>query len=165
MEKEEEEEMKRLFAIFVVVVLPLAFALGLAADEKKEVSLPDDWRSYTHVKSMVIPDKNHGLYGFHHVYVNGKGLATLKGGGSYPEGSIFIAVFYDVNMEKDGSVTQGKKLRYVYMRKDASAKETGDWEYAVFDADGKFVEKDTKKCYECHTGVKSSDFIFSKFIE
>ncbi len=27
---------------------------------------------------MVIPDKNHGLYGFHHIYVNKTGLQTLK---------------------------------------------------------------------------------------
>ena len=123
------------------------------------------WRSFTHVKAMVIPDKAHGLYGFHHIYVNGKGLPTLKKGGMYPEGAVFVGVFYDVATEKDKSIHQGKKLFYVYMKKEAKAKDTGGWRYAAFDPEGKLLDKDVKKeCYECHTAVKDSDYIFSKFI-
>lgn len=128
--------------------------------------MPAGWRNYVHVKSMVIPDKAHGLYGFHHIYVNKKGLDTLKKGGIYPEGTVFIGTFYEVVTEKDGSIHQGKKLFYVYMKKDKSATETGGWRYAAFDPYGKYLEKDVKKeCYDCHTAVKDSDYIFSKFIE
>jgi hypothetical protein len=157
--------MNKVLAVMVTAVMVLAFATAPGAEEKKGISLPGDWRSYTHVKSMVIPDKSHGLYGFHHTYVNATGLEAVKKGGGYPEGSTFVTVFYDVQTEKDGSVNQGKKLRYVYMKKDATAKETGGWVYAAFDAEGKKLDKDPKKCYECHLAVKSSDFVFSTFAD
>jgi hypothetical protein len=136
------------------------------AEMGKGISLPKGWRSFTHVKSMVIPDKSHGLYGFHHIYVNNTGIETLKKGGKYPQGTIFVGVFYDVVTAKDGSINQGKKLFYVCMKKDLREKDTGSWKYAAFSPDGKYIEKDVKKeCYECHTAAKDSDYIFSKFIE
>ncbi|MCX7794281.1 MAG: cytochrome P460 family protein [Thermodesulfovibrionales bacterium] len=152
-------------AIFLLILLVLSLSVSFAK-MNKGISLPKEWRNFIHVKSMVIPDKNHGLYGFHHIYVNKKGLETLKKGGMYPEGTIFIGVFYDVVTERDGSINQGKKLFYVYMKKDKRATETGGWRYAAFDPDGKYLEKDVKKeCYDCHTAAKDSDYIFSKFIE
>ncbi len=137
------------------------------ADMKvKGVRLPKGWRSFTYVKSMVIPDKNNGLYGFHDIYVNGKGLKALKSGETYPEGTTFVGVFYDVVTEKDGSIQQGKKLFAVVMKKNAMARDTGGWQYGAFGPEGKLLEKDYRKeCYECHTAAKESDFIFSKFLE
>lgn len=152
--------------VMSVVFVSLVTTSWAGMRMKKGVVLPKGWRNYIHVKSMVIPDKGHGLYGFHHIYVNGKGVMTLKKGGSYPAGTVFVGVFYDVVTEKDGSISQGKKLFSVLMRKDPTAAETGGWSYAAFGPDGKFLEKDYKKeCYECHAGVKDSDYIFSKFIE
>ncbi len=161
--------MKRSFiTAFAAGLLIVVFSAVSWAEMKAQrtPNLPSDWRSYIHVKSMVIPDKSHSLYGFHHIYVNKKGLDTLKKGGMYPEGTIFIGAFYDVVKEKDESVHQGKKLFYVYMKKDATAKDTGGWRYAAFDPAGKYMEQDVKKeCYNCHTAMKDSDYIFSKFIE
>ncbi len=149
-----------------VIILTFMLIVTAWADMKRGLSFPKGWRSFIHVKSMVIPDKTHGLYGFHHIYVNKKGLETLKKGGMYPERTIFVGVFYDVVTEQDSSINQGKKLFYVLMKKDKMAKETGGWKYAAFDAEGKYLEKDVKKeCYECHTAAKDSDYIFSKFIE
>lgn len=157
--------MRKTLMLIVLAVLTLVATLSYAV-MGKGISLPKGWRYFVHVKSMVIPDKSHGLYGFHHIYVNKKGLETLKKGWKYPEGTIFIGVFYDVVTEKDGSINQGKKLFYVYMKKDSTAIDTGGWKYAAFEPDGKYLEKDVKKeCYECHTAAKDSDYIFSKFIE
>lgn len=157
--------MKRVFIVMIVVIFALTASI-VFAEKSRQISLPKGWRNFVHVKSMVIFDKTHGLYGFHHIYVNQKGLDILKKGGMYPEGTIFIGVFYDVVTEKDGSINQGKKLFYVFMRKEKTALDTGGWRYAAFDADGKYLQKDVKKeCYECHTAAKDSDYIFSKFIE
>ncbi len=157
--------MKNLFILGVAVLLVFGTTFSFAKMGGK-ITLPKDWRNFIHVKSMVIPDKNHGLYGFHHIYVNKTGLQTLKKGGLYPEKTIFIGVFYDVITEKDGSIHQGKKLFYVLMKKDKRAVDTGGWIYAAFDADGKYMDKDVKKeCYDCHTGAKDSDFVFSKFVD
>jgi len=157
--------MKKFIMVFMVVAFISGSVVAFARMDRG-ISLPKGWRNFVHVKSMVIPDKNHGLYGFHHVYVNQKGIRTLKEGGSYPEGTIFVGVFYDVVTDKDGSINQGKKLFYVCMKKDKAATETGGWRYAAFGPDGKYLEKDVKKeCYDCHTAVKDSDYIFSKYIE
>jgi hypothetical protein len=82
--------MRRNVSFFVVVILMLAATVSFAK-MGDDVSLPQDWRSFIHAKSMVIPDKSHDLYGFHHIYVNKKGLEILKKGGKYPQGTIFIA--------------------------------------------------------------------------
>lgn len=157
--------MRKLFALFIVTIFVLSATITFAT-MGKGISLPTGWRNFVHVKSMVIPDKSHGLYGFHHIYVNQKGLDALKKGDMYPEGTIFIGVFYDVVTEKDGSINQGKKLFYVLMKKDKKATDTGGWRYAAFGPDGKYLEKDVKKeCYECHTAAKDSDYVFSKFID
>lgn len=158
--------MKRKLIFFVLLLFIFSVGVSYAEMKGDPISLPKDWRSFIHAKSMVIPDKSHDLYGFHHIYVNKKGLETLKKGGKYPEGTIFIGAFYDVVTEKDNSTHQGKKLFYVYMKKDKGAADTGGWRYAAFDADGKYLKKDVKKeCYGCHTAVKDSDYIFTKFIE
>jgi hypothetical protein len=47
--------------------------------------------------------------------------------------------------------------------KASEAKETGGWIFAAFGPDGKLTQMDVKKdCFECHTAVKDSDYVFSK---
>ncbi|MBI4686887.1 MAG: cytochrome P460 family protein [Nitrospirae bacterium] len=161
--------MKKIIVIFVVAAVSIFLSASDAVSLWSGLGVPPfpkKWRSFTHVKSMVIPDKNHGLYGFHHIYANKGSINTLKKGGSYPEGAEFVGVFYDVVTEKDGSITQGKKLFYVYMRKADAAKQTGGWHYAAYDPQGNYLKKDVKKeCFECHIAAKDSDYIYSKFIE
>ncbi len=161
--------MKKLIVVFVIAVVStfLSASVALSLWAGLEVPpFPKNWRSFTHVKSMVIPDKNHGLYGFHHIYANKKGINTLKKGGIYPDGAEFIGVFYDISTERDGSITQSKKLFYAYMKKAAAAKETGGWQYAAYDPEGNYLKKDVKKdCFECHIAAKNSDYIYSKFID
>lgn len=142
----------------------LAVTTGVAG--MKGSSLPKDFRSWTHTKSMVIPDKSHGLYGFHNIYANDKALPTLKKGGTYKEGSAFVVSFYDV-VADGGATVQGKKLQDVLMIKDKGATKTGGWRYSAFGADGKALDIDpVKACYECHEqGAKKADYIFSKYID
>ncbi|MCX6127646.1 MAG: cytochrome P460 family protein, partial [Proteobacteria bacterium] len=128
--------------------------------------LPKDFRAWVHTKSMVIPDKKHGLYGFHNIYANPKALQTLKSGGSYAEGSSFVVSFYDVKLE-GGASNQGAKLMDAVMLKTAKAKTTGGWAYGVYDATGKKKAVDlVKGCYECHNAqAKATDFVFEKYID
>ena len=128
--------------------------------------LPKGYRDWTHTKSMVIPDKKHGLYGFHNVYANKKALKTLKSNGKkYPVGSSFVVSFYEV-VEKDGNINQGKKIMDAIMIKDKSSKATNYWSYAAFAADGsKKPINPAKDCHECHKSQKSKDFVFHSFIE
>jgi len=155
---------KMLTAVTCSLVLGLTTAGGALASEKG-IKLPKDFREWTHTKSMVIPDKGHGLYGFHSIYANEKALKTLKAGGTYKDEAAFVVSFYEV-VDKDGMVTQGKKLMDVLMEKDRSAEKTGGWVWAAFDADGKAKAIDpVKDCYECHTPVADRDYVFHSYIE
>ena len=127
---------------------------------------PAEFRSWAHVKSMVITDKSHGLSGFHNVYADSTALKALKGGVAYPEGAQFAVSFYEVT--SDGAMLgQGKKQKDLFMRKDSAAKTTGGWAFGASGPDGKPLGLDVVKgCYECHAGgAKGTDLIFSKYQE
>lgn len=154
---------KMLTAMSCSLFLGLTAAGALASE--KGVKLPKDFREWTHTKSMVIPNKSHGLYGFHNIYANDNALKTLKAGGTYKDEAAFVVSFYEV-VDKDGMVTQGKKLMDVLMEKDRKAEKTGGWIWAAFDADGKAKVIDpVKDCYECHVPVAKKDYVFHSYVE
>ena len=130
------------FVIPLITIGTLAIA--------KDPELPANYRSWQHVKSMVIPDKQHGLYGFHHVYVEPKALKALQAGKGYPEGAQFAVPFYDV--KEEGGATHAGELRMVVtMKRDKAQKETGGWLFSAFDGEGKPKTLDVKTgCFTCH---------------
>lgn len=151
-----------------VLVASAALAVALVAFQVLAMhhELPAGHRTWAHVKSMVITDKSHGLYGFHNVYANPSALQALRAGKAFPQGSEFVVSFYEVNA--DGPmIQQGKKTMDAYMRKDDAAKQTGGWWFNAFGPDGKPLGIDVAKgCYECHAGgAKATDLVFSKFID
>jgi hypothetical protein len=148
-----------------IVIVSFILESSVAAWAGRE-TLPTDLDSYTYTGSLVIPDKSSPLFGFFHYSMNKKGLAAFKKGGPYPDGTIIVGKVYEVVTSPVGGMIEGKMLRYSYMRKDMSAKETGGWIFAVFSADGKFIQKDVKTaCFTCHMAAKDSDYVFSKPLE
>lgn len=149
----------RIFTLIAAVSLVSMGALAATADWQ----LPADWRSWQHVKGMVILDKQNGLYGFHHVYVQPKAMAAYRAGKGYPEGSMLAVPFHDVQ-QADGVITEGKLLKVAIMKKDRAAKDTGGWVFGAVDADGKRLELDGKTaCFTCHQPKQDRDFVFSQW--
>lgn len=132
--------------------------------ESAKVPFPTEHRSWEHVRSTVIHDKANPLFGFLSTYANDSALEANKKGGEYPEGSYFVGIFHDV-VDQGGIMTQGDRLKYVVMYKNKAFKETGGWGFQAFDPTGKqALIKDPKTgCYQCHTQVESSGYVFSKF--
>jgi hypothetical protein len=154
--------MKKLAGI-VIASFMLASSITAWASEE---ALPKDLDSYTYTGSFVIPDKSSPLFGFFHYSMNETGLAAFKKGGPYPDGAIIVGKVYEVVTSPVGGMVEGKRLRYSYMRKDQSAKETGGWIFAAFSRDGKFVQKDVKTaCFACHLAARDSGYVFSKPLE
>ncbi|MBI5509416.1 MAG: cytochrome P460 family protein [Deltaproteobacteria bacterium] len=147
-----------------LAVAGVLFAAGaVTAAAPGVLSFPKDYRSWVHAKSMVISDKAHALYGFHHVYVSPKHLKTFQSGGQYAEGAELVVPFYEVD-DKAGTISQGALKMVAVMKKDKSAKATGGWLWGAFDANGKTMEMDVKAgCYDCHTAKKDRDFVFSEW--
>ncbi|SMF02524.1 cytochrome P460 family protein [Pseudobacteriovorax antillogorgiicola] len=153
----------------VLVILLSLTVLGGAVYGKmhKKAKLPKNFRFWTHTKSMVIPDKSHGLYGFHNIYANKKAYKTMiRSKKPYPNGAKFVVSFYDV-VKKDGTTNQGKKLMDALMVKDSSAKDTGGWIFAAFDDKGAPKPINPKKdCFQCHADqAKNNDYVFHKYIK
>jgi Cytochrome P460 len=155
---QEERLMKKIFGILTAMVLILVSAAWAG-----EVSLPKDLPSYKHAGSLIIPDKNSPLFGIHHFYLNKTGQAAFEKGAAYPKGTIFVGKVYEAVTTPEGALNEGKMLFQTYMKKDASAKDTGGWIFAAFTPDGKQIQKDPKvDCFACHTAAKDSDYVFSK---
>ncbi|MBI4389075.1 MAG: cytochrome P460 family protein [Nitrospinae bacterium] len=136
---------------------------GLAS-EKTQISFPMDHRSWEHINSVVIHDKQNPLFGFLSIYGNSKAAEAAQAGGTYADGSSFVGIFHDV-VDNGGIMSQGKRMKYVVMTRDARQKDTGGWTFEAFDPDGKTqLVKDPKaECFQCHTQVANQQFVFSKF--
>jgi len=154
--------MKKLAGIVIASFIIASSITAWAGEE----ALPKDLDFFTYTGSLVIPDKNSPLFGFFHYSMNEIGLAAFKKGGPYPDGTIIVGKVYEVVTSPVGGMIEGKRLRYSYMKKDLSAKETGGWIFAAFSADGKFVQKDVKTaCFACHMAARDSGYVFSKPLE
>lgn len=149
----------------LLLAAALAAPLGALAADKAEVTLPKDFRTWTHVRSMVVTDPDEGMYGFHNVYANKAALKALRDQAkAYPDGAQFVVSIYEVKQEK-GQVVAGAKQRDVVRLKDARAKETGGWRFASFDPSGKRTAVDVGSCHACHAQASDSDHVYTRYAE
>lgn len=148
-------------------ILSLATACASAALRVGDpVPKPEGYRTWHHVKSMVI-EPGHALHdafgGIHHVYANGPAMAGLQSG-VYADGAVFAFDLLDV--EKGGNAVQEgprKVLGVMHRSADAFAA-TGGWGFAGFTPDGKNVVQDMgKQCYQCHTSQQQRGYVFSQW--
>lgn len=155
-----------LAAAFVSV---LAFgAVWSARAAASGPALPGEFRSWMHVKSMVVTDPGHGMYGFHDVYGNKLAIETLRSPArpvTYREGATFVVSIREV-VTSGGMINAGAKRRDVMKVKDRTAVSTGGWRFAAFDPAGAPIAIDpVADCYGCHARAKDADLVFSTFTE
>jgi hypothetical protein len=161
-------------------VLALAGVLiSLAAVSEQpsgnDVPFPQGFRDWFVVNSMVVTKDSPisgQIGGMHIIYVNAKGLPTLRKGGPlpYPDGTIFADDVHEFSV-KDGSYVEGDKKAVTVMVKDSKLyPATGGWGFQVW-AGGdraKPLVPDTahavQACFACHTPQKSQDYTFSSYI-
>jgi hypothetical protein len=102
------------------------------ADERVLPTFPSD---YQFIHAFVIDDPDNPLFGFHHFYINEKGLGAFKDGGPYPTGTTFLGLVYQLRIE-GAQLNEGEGAATVIMAKDPTASETGGWRFAQFQPDG-----------------------------
>jgi hypothetical protein len=153
----------------LVIMAALAVACGSEAiGDNAGIEYPSDYRSWQHVKSMII-QPGHPLEdpfgGIHHVYANSKamhGLAT----GKYEDGAVFV---FDLLGYSDGDkvIVETDRKRIDVMRYDREQfLETGGWGYETFVGDStteRLVQDVVVSCYDCHTSAKASNYVFSQY--
>ena len=117
---------------------------------------------------MVIYANQHPLFkqfgGLHNVYVNDPGLAPLKQGKGYPDGTVFVFDLFDIHSAQGSIETRGRKFVAV-MKKNAKLNaSTGGWGWEVFQGDEqKGSLQDPKPCVDCHASQKRVDYVFSTY--
>jgi len=160
------QKVKLLFATFGVLAMT-----SIVAKPADDITLPSGYRNWFHVNTMIV-DKASPLFeslgGMHNVHVNSVGEDTLKKGGSYPDGTIFLTDLHDFSVS-DGSYVMGPRKGVAVMVKDAKKyATTGGWGFQLFaggDPKKPIVTDATKQCFECHAPQKKQDYVYSTYIE
>jgi len=151
--------------LFLSLFLSPPFLFG---QTKKQVSYPEGYRQWTHVKSMVI-EKGHPLYesfgGIHHVYANKAGLEAMKDNKPFPDGAVIVFDLLEAKSEGN-AVTEGQRKFIGVMQKNAKMfRDTAGWGFEAFKNDSKerLVKDPKNECFNCHEAQKKNDYIFSGY--
>ncbi|MGA2096047.1 MAG: cytochrome P460 family protein [Candidatus Acidiferrum sp.] len=162
----------RIFGLAATLVTMGAITTVSSGDD---VPFPTGFRDWFAVNSMIVTKDSpisSQIGGMHLIYVNAKGLPTLKAGGPfpYPDGTIFADDVHDFSV-KDGSYVEGNKKAVTVMIKDAKKYATnGGWGFQVWaggDPSKPLVPDAghaTQACFVCHTPQKDQDYTFSTYI-
>jgi hypothetical protein len=167
--------MSRKFAVVLgsAGVLVLFSALAVAADNG--VPFPNGLRDWFLVNSLTA-GADSALFGhvsgMHHIYVNAKGLATLKAGGSlpFPDGTVFADDVHEFSVKDEASLEGIKKAVTVMVKDSKKYAATGGWGFQVW-AGGDPAKpqladlaQTVPACFVCHTPQKAHDYVFSTYI-
>ncbi|MEK6578680.1 MAG: cytochrome P460 family protein [Bdellovibrionota bacterium] len=153
-------------ALVLLFMSSFAFADGGAV----KVDYPNNYRDWSHIKSMVIFNKSHPLFdafaGIHHVYGNKSAIDSLKKDAAFPKGATLAFDLLAIE-EASGAYTEGKRKFLAVMVYDtAKYKDSKGWGWQVFaDGDAKKPQLKTiaeqAACAACHTEVQSKHFVFT----
>jgi len=163
--------MKMRSLIIVVTTTTLFFLFGIVAPAKPSegsVDYPSGYRSWQHVKSMII-QPGHPLEdpfgGIHHIYANAKAMKGLTNG-RYEKGAVFVFDLLDYK-ESDKTIVEADRKRIDVMQYESQQfSETGGWGYDTFVGDSTTQRWDqdvVTACYTCHIGAKASSYVFSQY--
>jgi len=157
----------QIFSLRILATLVAAFSTTVMG-ENAGVNYPDGYRSWQHVKSMIIKP-GHPLEdpfgGLHHIYGNSKAMSGLSSG-KYEEGAVFV---FDLLNYTDSElvIVEADRKRLDVMQYDpAQFPETGGWGYDTFVGDSKTERWDqdvVTACYTCHIPAQASNYVYSKF--
>lgn len=136
------------------------------------IAYPKDYRSWTHVKSMVIYSTKHPLHGsfagIHHVYANPKAMSAMKAKKEYGNGSVLVFDLLETD-DAQGAYSEGKRKFLAVMVKDSKKHaNTLGWGWQVFeggDAAKPVINTvaAAKACATCHTEVGAKGWAFSEY--
>ncbi len=159
----------------IVAAMLLSSLVISAQSSRDEIQFPDNFRNWFAVNSMIVTKDSpmsSEIGGMHLIYVNTKGLATLKQGGPlpYPDGTVFADDVHEFSV-MDGRYVEGTKKAVTVMIKDAKKyPTTGGWGFQVWgggDRTKPLIPDSAhavKACFTCHTPQKNQDYTFSTFI-
>jgi hypothetical protein len=158
--------MKMIVSLSVALALALAVAYAAASDA---VPYPENYRDWTHVKSMVIEPGhplNASFGGIHHLYANDAALRGYREG-VFPDGAVIV---FDLLAAEtaDHAVTEGGRKVVGVMRRDTRKyAATGGWGFEGFAGDShtdRVVGANAATaCFACHQSQQKNGYVFSRY--
>jgi cytochrome P460 len=167
--------LRKLVSIIGLTGVLISLGAVSAKSVGDDVRFPNGFRDWFVVNSMIVTKDSPisgQIGGMHIIYVNAKGLPTLKKGGPlpYPDGTVFADDVHEFSV-KDGSYVEGTKKAVTVMVKDAKKyPSTGGWGFQVWAGGDPSkpllpdVAHSIPACFTCHTPQKSQDYTFSTYI-
>ena len=150
--------------------LLLAVTIAGSAIGADTVPYPENFRSWSHVKSGVIGPQHKSFAssgGLHHIYANKEAMTGYRTS-KFPEQSVIVFEWLEWN-EKDGAFLEGPRRQVDVMVKDSQRyQSTGGWGFQRFVKDSKteLAESPTPQvCFACHNQLKKDDLVLSKYRE
>lgn len=154
--------------IMLKILVTTSLFFGTNSHAGEQPAYPDDYRSWTHIKSMTL-HKGHALenpfLGIHHIYGNKAAVAGSKSG-QFDDGAVLV---FDLlqSITKDKASVEGERVLVGVMSKDNSKyKTTGGWGFEGFKGNSKterLVTDDGTSCFSCHTSQKEHDYVFTRW--
>lgn len=134
------------------------FKMDSFEPQPEGLSLPalDDWPSPGEVVGLDSRRENPHEHNYCHVFVNDRGLSTLKSGkGEYPEGSLIVKQkFSDSKGENTVLFTVMRKMGKNYNPQH------GNWEYSIVSGSAtSHLRGNTQSCIDCHDGYAKTDYV------
>jgi len=156
-------------AILGATAIFLCCGYTLAGSADVQIPFPEDFRTWAHVKSMLIGPESSFFAteaGIHHIYANSTAMEGYRTG-RFPDGSIIVYNLLDTKVVS-GNTMEGAAKRVDVMVKDASRYSgSGGWGFAQFIGDNRTDNKMTPDlaatCAACHAKRKDRDYVFSEF--
>jgi len=149
--------------------LLLTLAIAGSAHSADTVPYPENFRTWSHVKSGVIGPEHKNFAsvgGIHHVYANQQAMAGYRTR-QFPEQSVVVFEWLEW-AEKDGAFLEGPRRQVDVMVKDSKRyASTGGWGFQRF-------VKSTREpasaptpqdCFACHDKLKEDGLVLSKYRE
>jgi Cytochrome P460 len=157
-------------AIALLVLSALVSTIAAVADTgTPPVPYPRDFRSWHHVKSIVIGPEHRTFQvrgGIHHYYANDQAMKGYRTG-TFPNGSVIVdeAVFTKdgENQAKGILLEADRRGLDVMVKNDRLHKDTGGWGFEHFNRDSATATLSAEArstCEECHAKAKR-DHVYS----
>ena len=155
-------------ATFATTVAVSSFWAVADAQPETVVDYPAGYRSWQHVKSMII-QPGHALEdsfgGIHHIYANSKAMSGLADG-QYKDGAVFVFDLLDYD-DSENTIVEAARKRIDVMQYDSEQfSATGGWGFESFVGDSRTerVEQDVvTACFNCHIPAKESNYVYSQY--
>ncbi len=159
----------RHFSRALVLTTTTMSAPAWAGDAPEPVPYPEGYRSWQHVKSMLI-EPGHPLAGLveglHHIYANPQAMAGYERG-RFADGAVIVFDLLEP-LKGDRAMTEGARKAVIVMHKDARRyTATGGWGFEVFAGESrterKVGDQATTACFSCHEPERGHDYVFSRY--